>query len=546
MTTKTTGRAVIYGRVSQDVQRDNYFIPTQVALCLRAAQEHGYNVVGDRHVDAATGRDTAPGRDTTPAYVDDHSGTELLRPGVLALLEYLRTAGADAVFVLSLDRLARDPYIRQTIEREIEATGARVVYVQGGYSATPEGEVHKDLDGAFAKWENLKRAERSMRGKVAKAQAGKFPAGAPPYGYRLDKNIRGGLAVYEEEAAVVGRVFALYVQGESIRGIARTLTAAGIPPARCGTWTNATVGRILRKETYAGRAYFNRRQSVVTGDGITKPKRRKVVARESNESIVIMVTPIIDQSTFAQAQAKLDHNREAKRKQATRFYLLSGMVFCADCGLRYTVQTEGILKGRVREARQYRHRQTDGHCRDHLISAAILEPRVWAGVKRILLDETALAEVHAAALEAQRKAQAQAREHLGTLRCNLAKLDNRQDGLVRIYADGDITRAEYQAQRAELERERGELAAQAAELEANLATALTAEGLTNLQAFAAEVREVIESDALTEAVKLELLEKLAVRVVIARNGKATVSGVFAPFELSLLSTSSQSGCPMSE
>ena len=58
-----------------------------------------------------------------------------------------------------------------------------------------------------------------------------------------------------------------------------------------------------------------------------------------------------------------------------------------------------------------------------------------------------------------------------------------------------------------------------------------------MQAFAAEVREVIEGDALTEEVKRELLDKLAVRVVLARDGTATVSGVFAPFTLSLLSTS---------
>ena len=149
---------------------------------------------------------------------------------------------------------------------------------------------------------------------------------------------------------------------------------------------------------------------------------------------------MVDQVVFDQAQRRLDHNRAAKRRQTIRFYLLSGMVFCAACGKRYTVQTEVTRKGHMREARQYRHRQSDGHCRNHMLSAAILEPLVWAGVARVLQEPAQLAEGYEAALAEQVKIQAYAREHLQTLRRNLGRLDKRQAGLVRIYADGDITR----------------------------------------------------------------------------------------------------------
>ena len=39
-------RAILYARVSQDVQRDNYSIPTQIATCLAHAKAQGYGVVG--------------------------------------------------------------------------------------------------------------------------------------------------------------------------------------------------------------------------------------------------------------------------------------------------------------------------------------------------------------------------------------------------------------------------------------------------------------------------------------------------------------------
>lgn len=44
------------------------------------------------------------------------------------------------LIVHTIDRLACDPYFRQTIEREVMAHGARVEYVLGNYDESPEGE----------------------------------------------------------------------------------------------------------------------------------------------------------------------------------------------------------------------------------------------------------------------------------------------------------------------------------------------------------------------------------------------------------------------
>lgn len=540
MTTKTTGRAVLYGRVSQDVQRDNYSIPTQIAACLGAAGERGYNVVGsNQYVNADTGRDVAPGAGAIPAFVDDYSGTELLRPAVLAMLEFLRTEGADAVFVLSLDRLARDPYIRETLEREIEATGARVFYVQGGYAESPEGEIHKDLDGAFAKWENMKRVERSVRGKIGKAQRGLFVVGAPPYGYELDKSAKGGLKINEDAAAVVRRIFAMYAEdGRTLREIARTLNAERVPSPRGATWSNATLHVLLHNETYAGRAHYNMRASLIVGDGITKVKRRKTVKRDPSEVISIAVAPIVDGVTFERVQRKLDYNRETIRKRPRRFYLLSGMVFCAKCKRRYTVQTEPARKGRVEEARQYRHRQSDGHCEDHMISARKLEPQVWEGIVKVMLDPVKLALGREESLAARREKLAQAHEHLETLRRNMAKMDKRKAGFQRMYADGDMTRAEYQKERVELDRERGELAAQVKELEENLAALPSESDLADLQAFAEDIRRVFAAGDVPDTERRAILENMNVRIEInADRSKAKVEGIFKAFDISLLSTS---------
>lgn len=186
-------RAVLYARVSTDVQRDNYSVPTQLGECVRFCETKGYTLVGDHFVDPTTGQ-TANGDTQTPlpAYVDDYTSRELSRPELDAALEYLEAFGFDVLIVHALDRLARDPYIRQTLEIEFISRGAKIEFVLGDYAETAEGEVRKDLDAAFAFRENAKRVERRNRGK---AERDLLVAGQKPYGYNYDREVIGGLAL---------------------------------------------------------------------------------------------------------------------------------------------------------------------------------------------------------------------------------------------------------------------------------------------------------------------------------------------------------------
>ena len=241
-------RAAIYARVSTDLQRDNYSIPSQIAECLKYAAKRGYLVVGDQYIDPITGQDTKHCDFAVPAFVDDFPSREISRPSLDACLNYLETVGFDILIVHALDRLARDPYIRQTIEMDFNKLGVKIEYAIGSYDESPEGEVRKDLDATFAKWENAKRVERCNRGKMRKAQNGLFVAGRAPYGYKIDKNVPGGLVIVESEADVVKTIFHLYVEEKmSIRQITKFLTSEGISPPLGGkTWGKSTVPKILR------------------------------------------------------------------------------------------------------------------------------------------------------------------------------------------------------------------------------------------------------------------------------------------------------------
>ena len=99
-------RVVIYSRVSTDMQRNNFSVPSQIAECIEYAHKHNYTIIGDQFVDPETGLDTVSGNGAIPAYVDDYTSRELSRPSLDTALNYLDTVGYDVLIVHALDRLA--------------------------------------------------------------------------------------------------------------------------------------------------------------------------------------------------------------------------------------------------------------------------------------------------------------------------------------------------------------------------------------------------------------------------------------------------------
>ncbi len=518
-------RAAIYARVSTDDQRGNYSIPTQIQDALGYAEKKGYSIVGDSFVDPETGRDVSSGGNgNIAAFVDDFSSREISRPGIDAVYSFLESVGFDILVVHSLDRLARDPYIRQTIEIELQERGASVEYILGNYDASPEGEVRKDLDATFAKWENVKRVERSLRGKRGKAESGKFVGGKPPYGYELDEKAQAGLAVLEEEAEVVREIFELYGrEGLSIRGITEHLTDRGVSsPTGRPSWGKSTVSKILRNETYIGTNHYNK----------FKRQGKAQVERAREDWIPIETTPIVDPHLFREVQEKLRRNKAARRKEPRRFYLLGGMVFCPDCGRPYATQTQKAGRNRrLHDAPSYRHRSKEGHCRNRTISARKVDPVVWDRIAEVLLDPANLRKGYEESLDQQQATTKRQRQRLETLERARLKHDQKAANLMTAYLDPDIqmTKPEYLKQRTAIEDELVTLADEIETIRAQLDQVEVPPEFETIEAFANEVRDQLDGESdLTPQAKRQIFELLHVKVFIPEEGELWLEGWFDP------------------
>ena len=526
-------RAVIYARVSTDIQRGNYSIPTQVAECLSHANERRYTLLGNQFIDSQTGLDVIQQDNAIPAYVDDYTSREISRPSLDAAFAYLETYGFDVLIVHAIDRLARDPYIRQTLEREFNAHGARIEYVLGSYDETPEGDVRKDLDATFAKWENAKRVERSTRGRKRKAESGKFVAGKVPYGYRIDSGAFGGLAVDPDEALAVQRIFELYVEEEkSIRAVMRVLTKEGHQPyTKGGKWAKSSVIHILENITYAGYFFFNKYKN--KSKNLLKPK---------SEWIKIECTPLVPQEVFEQAQVIKAHNRAVQRKQPKRFYLLSGMVRCSECDRPYITQTALPQKkpsrgGRIHRThpyQSYRHRKNQGHCMNRQISATKLGDIVWEKTLRILLHPESLREGYEQSLEQQESAVAKKNTLVQVLEKALIKNKQKNQNLNMAYLDPDInmSKYEYLEQKELIETESRNIQEQLQTTHYEIKNLPRPAEIETLEVFAKEIVEglLAEDDDVSPERKRKILKMLHIKVILFPDGNVQLDGWFNPPE----------------
>lgn len=523
-----TKRAIIYSRVSTDDQRSNFSIPTQVAECVKYCNKNGYTLVGNAYVDKQSGLDVEKNENSTPAYVDDFSSREINRPNLDAAITYLEDYGFDVVVVHSIDRLARDPYIRQSLEREFLRRGARVEFALGNYEDSPEGEVRKDMDATFAKWENAKRVERCNRGKRGKAEKGLYVGGRTPYGYILDADGPGGVSIHPEQAEAVRLMFRLYSEENYSMGmIERELAKRGIPTyTGKSLWHLSAIRNVLENTAYIGYLYYNK--------SICHTNSNRT-ARDKTEWIKIEVPSIVDASTFYIVQNKIKDHKESLRRRPQHFYLLSGMLRCAECKKPFRANHK---KARPKENRRacssYRHRLYDGQCMDKEISAHRLDDLVWNKIAEMLMKPEVLREGYEQAKQYEQINRARTITLVEELYQKAAKLDQQSINLTRAYTDPDIqmTKTQYLAQRAILDAESKEVQDKILEIQPQTTDLPTPNQFEEVEKFAEKIRNKVANENWepTPESKQRLLQMLHVKVIISKDGTARATGWFGETE----------------
>lgn len=408
-------RAAIYCRVSTDKQEsEGTSLGSQEQACRQYAAKHGFEVVESLVV------------------LEQHTGAELFdRPKLTQIRTAVKANEIDAVIFYAVDRLSRNTNHVGLIVTECDYHGVALECVSEPFDNTPEGKLLAAVRGFVGEVEREKIRERTMRGKRAKAEAGRVPgSGIDGYGYVKDRE-RGVRVIREDEAAVVRRIFEWVAEGKSVRSVVSLLNAEGIPspsakvPGRSGRWWTSGTNILLRNPKFKGEAVAFRYEATK----VQGRRSRSVKVRDEEGWIRLPdgKTPaIVSPELWDAVQYQLSTNTGAQTRNKKHPRLLRGVVKCATCG-----RTMNVAKSR--DAVYYRcgsRESLDGPCGGKMVRADALEAWAWNELCEIINHPHSvlamLMEAEAAnpnsALVAERDAARKALEKLDKQAANLSNV----------------------------------------------------------------------------------------------------------------------------
>jgi DNA invertase Pin-like site-specific DNA recombinase len=241
------------------------------------------------------------------------SGGTLERPALQRLLQDIAAGRIDIVVVYKVDRLTRSLLdFAKLVEAFDKADTSFVSTTQSFNTTTSMGRLTLNMLLSFAQFEREVTAER-IRDKIAASKArGMWMGGTCPIGYRAEGR---SLAIVDEDAALVRRIFDRYLQLGNIRLLYNELLSDGVlKPIRVSISGRAHGGAPFnRSELY--NLISNR---VYVGDIVHKDKHWPGLH-----------PAIIDNETFERAQQLISRHVKGDRspQNAAERSLLPGRVF---------------------------------------------------------------------------------------------------------------------------------------------------------------------------------------------------------------------------
>ena len=314
MTKKT--RVAAYCRVSTEYEEQESSYEVQV--------EHYTNYINSN-----------PEWEMVAVYADDGiSGTNTAkREAFNRMIDDCKAGKIDMILTKSISRFSRNTVDCLKYTRELKDRNIAVFFEKENINTLDaKGEVLMTIMAALAQQESESLSANVRLGIQFRNQQGKVQINHNRFlGYTKDEN--GKLVIVPEEAAVVKRIYAEYIDGASFLQIKRSLERDGIlNGAGNKKWYESNIKQILTNEKYIGDALLQKTYTVNTLEKkrvSNKGYVPKYYVEGSHE-------PIIDKDVFLRVQAEIvrraNINTEGKRRVYSSKYALSSIVVCGHCG----------------------------------------------------------------------------------------------------------------------------------------------------------------------------------------------------------------------
>lgn len=302
-------RTVLYARFSSDNQRSES-IDAQVRAMTDYCKHNNLTIIH--------------------TYIDEaKSATTDRRPSFQQMISDSVKQEFDIVLVHKLDRFARNRYDSAVYKRELKKNGVTVYSVLENLDDSPESIMMESVLEGMSEYYSQNLAREVMKGMRETALQCKHTGGKPPLGFDVDTNTHK-LIINEYEAATVRLIFSMYLEGFGYESISEQLNKQGRKTKFGQSFSKSSLKGILTNIKYTGVYVFNRSASKAA-DGTRNSHKYK----DKDEQIIIEggVPRIIDDETYYKVQDIMKNRTHMGcRDTAKERYILSGKVFCKDCG----------------------------------------------------------------------------------------------------------------------------------------------------------------------------------------------------------------------
>ena len=162
------------------------------------------------------------------------------RPQLLAMMRDARAGKFDIIYTKSVSRFARNTIELLEAVRELRDIGVEVVFEKENIrSSDPTSELMLTVAATIAEDDLKVDSERQRWSFKRRFENGWISIGNGMYGYRMLED--NTLEIVPEEAAVVQRIFEMYIDGAGSSAIAATLDREGIPSRIGKGWRPQTI-----------------------------------------------------------------------------------------------------------------------------------------------------------------------------------------------------------------------------------------------------------------------------------------------------------------
>lgn len=320
---------------------------------------------------------------------DDYSGIDSQRPAFRRMIADAEAGKFQIVLCKTQSRFTRDmELVEHYIHRRFVEWGIRFVAVVDHVDTDIRGNKKaRQINGLINEWylEDLSENIRAVFDH--KRRQGQYVGGFPVYGYIRDPADKHKLVVEPQAAAVVQRIFTLYLQGHGKLHISTVLNEDGIlNPTKhkqmlgmgytngfvvndYGLWNRTSVGRILRERMYTGDLIQGKRKKPTYKSKSTVPVPESCWYITENAHAAI-----IDRETFDTVQQIL--GERTRSDGSGEVHSLGGKVRCMDCGSTMAKVSHSTTHGRNSYLRCKLYATDKRKCSKNVINLGQLEEQV--------------------------------------------------------------------------------------------------------------------------------------------------------------------------